>query len=94
MVYVTLRSSFLTVASEPNLTNSGEVQEAIRGLKFSKAPSPNSIPNRALKHIHQRAVSPLTQIFNAIILTHLFPAVWKHPRVIFNPKSEKDPALP
>jgi len=40
-------------ASEPKLTNSEEVQEAIRGLKVSKAPGPKGIPNRALKHLPQ-----------------------------------------
>ena len=43
-------------ASELMLTNPEEVQEAIRGLKVNKAPGPNGIPNRALKHLPQRAV--------------------------------------
>ena len=46
-------------ASEPKLTNPEEVQEAISGLKVSKAPRPNGIPNRALKHLPQLAVSLL-----------------------------------
>jgi hypothetical protein len=53
MFDVALRSYFLTPASEPKLTNPDKVQEAIRGLKVSKAPGPNGIPNRALKHIPQ-----------------------------------------
>jgi hypothetical protein len=76
------------------LTNPEEVQEAIRGLKFSKAPGPNGIQNRALKHLPQRAVSLLVLIFNAILLTHHFPSVWKHARVISILKLGKDPALP
>jgi hypothetical protein len=75
MVDVALRSCFLNPASEPKLTNPEEFQEAIRGLKVSKAPGPNGIPNRALKHLLQRAVSLLVQIFNAILLTHHFPRV-------------------
>jgi hypothetical protein len=59
MVDVALRYYFLTPASEPKLTTPDEVQEAIRGLKVSKAPGPNGIPNRALKHLPQRAVSLL-----------------------------------
>ena len=78
MVDVALRSYFLTPASEPKLTNPDEVQEAIRGLNVSKAPGPNGILNRAFKHLPQRAVSLLVQIFNVILLTHHFPAVWKH----------------
>jgi hypothetical protein len=45
MVDVALRSYFLTPASKPKLTNSEEVQEAIRGLTFSKAPGPNGMPS-------------------------------------------------
>jgi hypothetical protein len=84
----------LTPASEPKLTNPEEVQEAIRGLKVSKAPDPNGLLNRALKHLPQRAVSLLVQIFNAILLTHYFPTMWKHARVIPILKPGKDPALP
>jgi len=70
---VALRSYFLTPASEPKLTNPDEVQEAIRGLTFSKAAGPNGIPNRAFKHHPQRAVSLLAQIFNAVLRTYHFP---------------------
>ena len=52
------------------------------------------IPNRVLKHLPQRAVSLLVQIFNAVLLTHHFPSVWKHARVISILKLGKDPALP
>jgi hypothetical protein len=78
MVDVALRSYLLTPASQHKLANPGEVQEAIRGLKFSKATGPNGLPNRALKHLPQRAVSLLVQIFNAILLIHYFPTMWKH----------------
>jgi hypothetical protein len=78
MVDVVLRSYFLTPASEPKVTTPDKVQEAIRGLKVSKALGPNGIPNRALKHLPQRAVSLLVQIFNVILLTHHYPTGWKH----------------
>ena len=94
MVDVELGSYFMAPVSEPKLTNPEEVQEAIRGLKVSKAPGPNGIPNRALKHLPQRAVSLLVLIFNAILLTHHFPTAWKHARVISILKPGKDPALP
>jgi hypothetical protein len=73
MVDVGLRSYFMAPASEPNLTNPEEVQKAIRGLKVRKAPGPNGIPNRALKHLAQRAVSLLVLIFNAILHINHFP---------------------
>jgi len=78
MVDVALRSYFQTIASEPKLTKPDEVHEANRGLKVGKKPGPNNIPNRALKHLPQRAVSLLVQIFNAILLTHHFRPLWKH----------------
>jgi len=56
MVDVALRSYLITTTSEPKLTTPEEVQEAIRGLKFSKAPG----PNRAMKHLPKRAVSLLS----------------------------------
>ena len=75
MVDVALRSYFLTPASEPNLTNPDEVHEDIRGLKLNKVPDPNGIPKRALKHLPQRAVSLLVNIFNSVLLTHHFLSV-------------------
>jgi hypothetical protein len=93
MFDMALRSYFLTHASEPKLTNPNEVQEAIRGLKAHKAPGPNGIPNRALNNHPQRVVCLLVQIFNAVLLTHHFPSVWKHARVISLLKPGKYPAL-
>jgi hypothetical protein len=89
-----LRSYFRVPVSEPNLPNPEEVQDATRGLRVSKAPGPNGIPNRALKHFPQRAVFPLGKILNVILLTHHIPTVWKHARVISILKTGKDPALP
>jgi len=84
----------MTTIREPNLTNPKEVQETIKGLKFSKATGPKSIPKRHLKQLPQRAVSLLVQLFNAVVRTHHFPAVWKIARGISIPKPGKDPALP
>jgi hypothetical protein len=92
MVDVALKSYVLTPASEPKLTKSDSVQEVFRGLKFGKAPGPNGIPNRAMKHLPQRAVSPLVQIFNEVFHTHHFPSAWEHARVISILQPGKDPA--
>ena len=94
MVNVELESYLHTPASEPKLTSPDEVQDAIRSLKVGKAPGPNGIPNRALKHLPMRAVLLLVQNFNAILCTHHFPPVWKHARVISILKPGKDPAQP
>jgi hypothetical protein len=45
-------------------TDPAEVQHAIRGLKISKAPGSDGIPNRALKHLPQLAI--LNAILNAV----------------------------
>jgi hypothetical protein len=65
-----------------------------RKPSVSMALGPNRIPNRALKHLPQQAVSLLVLIFNAILLSHHFPTAWKHTRVISILKPGKDPALP
>jgi hypothetical protein len=93
-VDVVLESYFQTPASEPHLTNPDEVQAALKGLKLGKAPGPNGVPNRALKHLLVRAVLLLVHIFNAVLHTHHFPTGWKHARVISILKPGKDPAEP
>jgi hypothetical protein len=75
-------------------TNPAEFQDAIRGLKISKAPGPDDIPNSALKHLPQRMILLLVALFNAMFRTQHFPSVWKHARVISILKPGKDPALP
>jgi len=94
VVSVARRSSIMTTASKPNLTNPEEVQEAVRGLKISKVRDPNAFPSRVLRHIPQRSVSLLVKVFNAIHLTDHFPTVQKHARVISILKPGKDQALP
>jgi hypothetical protein len=49
-----MRAQSFAPASEPTLTHPMEVKDAIRGLKVGKEPGPDSIPNRALKHLPQR----------------------------------------
>jgi hypothetical protein len=93
-VDVALKSYFQVPANEPKLINPDEVHDAIRGLKVGKAPGTNGIPNRALKHLPQRAVFLLVHIFNAIFVTHHFLSLWKHARVISILKPGRDPALP
>jgi hypothetical protein len=94
MVDVALRSYCMTPASEPKLTSPDEIQYDNWVFKISKAPGPNSISNRAWNHLPQRTVFLLVQIFKAILLTHHFPTVWKHARVISIIKPGKEPALP
>ena len=85
-------SYFQTPAREPISTDPDDVQNAIRGLRLGKAPDPNDIPNRALKHLPTRAVLLFVHIFNAILRIHHFPPVWKHARVISILNRGKNPA--
>jgi hypothetical protein len=50
----------------PQLTNTTEGQDAIRGLKVGKAPGPNGITNRALKHF------PISVFSNSYYSTRYF----------------------
>jgi hypothetical protein len=70
-----------------------EVQHVNRGLKFGKAPGPDRIPNRALKHHPLSIVSLLVVLINAILQTQNFTVAWKHARVFSILKPRKDPAL-
>ena len=94
MVDVALRSYFMTRVTEHEVTNPVEIHEAIRSFKVGETSDTNGIPNRALKHLPQRAVSLLAQIFKAVVVNHHFPTMWKHDRVISIVKTRKDPVLP
>jgi hypothetical protein len=84
----------MSPASEPKLTYLQEIQEDFRFLKVGKTPGPNGVPNRALKHLPPRAILLLVHVFNAILLNHHIPTVWKHARVISVLKPGKVPSLP
>ena len=74
MIDEALQAYSFAPASEPNLTNPEEVQNAIRGLMVRKAPGRNGILNRALKHLLQRAVFLLVAIFKADLLAKYLTA--------------------
>lgn len=82
--------AYFTLASEPQLTNPAEVQDAIRGLRVDKIPGPNGLPNGALQHHPQRAISILVKIFNAFLRSRHFAPVWKRSRLISILKPGKD----
>jgi hypothetical protein len=69
-----MREYAFAPTSESQLTNPMEVQDAIRGLKVGKAPGPDGIPNRALKHLSLSVVSLLVILFNAIFQIQYFQA--------------------
>jgi hypothetical protein len=92
LVHTQLESYFQTRDSEAVCNDPDEVENTIRGLKVGTAPGPNGITNMALKHLSTRAVLLLFHIFNCILRIHYFPPVFKHARVIFILKTEKNPA--
>jgi hypothetical protein len=53
MFDLVLKSYFTPPASEYKQTNTDEVYKAICGLKVGRAPGPNGIANRVLKHLPQ-----------------------------------------
>ena len=73
MLDVALRSYFLSPANEPQLTTHDDVHKAIRDFKVSKAPGPNGIPSRAMKHLPTQEVSFLAHIFKSVLCSHHFP---------------------
>jgi hypothetical protein len=94
MVNKAMRAYEYAPASEPKLTSPSEVQQAIRSLKVGKAPGPNGIPNRVLRHLTKRTITFLTKVFNAVLRLQYFPSALKHARVVSIVKPGKDPALP
>jgi hypothetical protein len=94
LVDVEMRAYEYAPASEPTLTTPSVVIKAIKGLKVGKAPGPNVVPNRVLRHLPKRAVTFLTKVFNAVLRRQYFPPVWKHARVLPILKPGKDPMQP
>ena len=62
-----MRTYLFAPASEPKLIDTPDVQDTICGLEVGKAPGPNGIMNRVLKHIPLLVVSLLVTLFNAIL---------------------------
>jgi hypothetical protein len=94
MVNKAMRAYEYVPSSERKLTSPSEVHQALRGLKVGKAPGPNGIPNRFLRHLPKRAIIFLTKVFNAVLRRQYFLSSWKHACVVSILKPGKDPTLP
>jgi hypothetical protein len=94
MVEVAIRAYEYAPASEPTFTTPAEILKAIKGLKVDKAPGPNGVPNRVLRHLPKSAISFLTKVFNAVVRRQYFPPIWKHACVLPILKPGKDPTQP
>jgi hypothetical protein len=73
MINEAMRAYEYATASETKLTSPSEVLQAIRGLKVGKAPGPNGIQNRVLRHLPKRAIILPTKVFNAVLRRQYFP---------------------
>ena len=62
-----MQSFALAPTSEPQLTTLLEVSNAVQELKVGKAPGPNGVPNTALRHLRDRALTFPTVVFNAVL---------------------------
>jgi hypothetical protein len=89
-----MRSYEYAPEREPKLTSRSEVLEAIKGFMVGKAPGPNGVPNRALRHLPKSAIIFLTKLFNAVLRRQYIPPAWKHARMVSILKPGKDPPLP
>jgi hypothetical protein len=94
MVNEARRAYVYAPAGELKLTSPLEVLQVIRGLKVGKAPGPNVVPSRVLRHLPLRAINFLTNVFNAVLRRQYFPSAWKHARVVSILTPGKDPMLP
>ena len=94
MVEVALMSYFLTLASEPKLTNPDKVHEAIGGLKFSKGSRPERYPKQRLQASSAASSFPPGADLQSGCPHPPLPQVWKHAWVITILKPGKDLTLP
>lgn len=67
----------------------GEVKEEIKFLNSKKAPGHDLITPRIIKELPKKAITLLTQIFNAIVRIHYFPTQWKFAQIILIHKPGK-----
>jgi hypothetical protein len=83
MVSEALGAYECALASEPTSTRPTKIVQALKGLKFGKAPVPNDMLNRVVRHLPKRKISFLTKVTNAVFRRQHFPPAWKHAVMVF-----------
>jgi len=73
-----------TPANEPKISNSTEVQDAVRGFKVGKAPGPNGIPNRTFK-----CRLPPRRVIQSCISIPVLPANLETRPRVFRPENKE-----
>lgn len=80
--------------NETDHVTTGELKLAIAKLKNRKAPGADNIPNIVLKHLPQKALLAITNLFNCMLDRQHFASSFKHSKIILFHKPGKDPAFP
>lgn len=75
-------------------TTPSAVKNIIRKSKNKKAPGYDNINNFVIKHLPNKCIVLLTNIYNACINIGYFPTMWKSAKVIAIPKPNKDNTNP
>jgi hypothetical protein len=76
MLKEAMRAYGYSPSSKPKLTSPSKVLQAIKGSNVGKASDQNGIPNSVLRHVPKRALTFLTQLFNAVLRKQYIPRAW------------------
>ena len=66
------------------------IRQTIQSVGPDKAPGPDGIPARVLRHLGPSGLMRLQNIYRASVLLHYVPKRWREAKVIFLPKPGKD----
>ncbi|GBP16133.1 Probable RNA-directed DNA polymerase from transposon BS [Eumeta japonica] len=64
------------------LIHETKVINSISKLKLEKSPGSHNVPNEALKYAHQILATPLTELFNSILISSETPKEWSEANII------------
>ena len=73
----------------PSAFSPSNVEYTIKSLNLKKLPGYDLITPKIIKHLPKKALLFLTYIYNSILCSTYFPAVWKFSNIIMIPKPNK-----
>ena len=76
------------------ITKPKELKQLIKRLKSNKSPGTDTITNRILKNLPNKALNFLATLFNKCFKLGYFPSCWKSSIVVAISKPNKDPSNP
>ena len=71
-----------------------DIKRVIKSFKNGKAPGPSGVKKDDLIHLPRQGLLYLAEVFSAALSAGYFPHRFKHARLIFIPKSGKNPQNP